>query len=114
MNFDIISMKQRAKELLNTTKPNVMISSTIYALFTIAYILGSILLFGFRVKLWYVYFIIMGLIHIIFRSGFKLFSLNVAREEKTKISDIFLSFKEKPLNMLLSGIVRDICYAVRP
>ncbi len=112
MNFDIKSMKQRAKELLHTTKPNVSIIGIIFLLFTVIYFVTSFLLIGYEVKLWYVYILIMELFHIMIRSSYKLYCLNAVREEKTKIGDIFLAFKENPLNMLLSGIVRDICYIV--
>lgn len=113
MNFDIKSMKQRAKGFLHTTKPNVLIMGVIFLLFTAIYFVTSFLLMGYEVKLWYVYVLIMELFHIIIRSSYKLYCLKVVREEQTRIGDIFLAFKENFLNMLLSGIIRDICYIIR-
>ena len=110
--FDISSMKQRAKELLKFTKPNILISAIIYVLITAIYFVAMFMLIGYEVKLWYVYIIIMELLHIMIRSGYKLYCLKIVREEQTKISDIFLAFNENPLNMLLSGIIRDICYII--
>lgn len=56
--------------------------------------------------------IIAELVYINIRSSCNYYCLMLAREEKTKISDAFSAFKEKPVQVFFLGIIRDICYLI--
>lgn len=109
MNFDIRSMKQRAKALMKTTSPNPKAVGIIFMLVLMLFY-ASIIASCVTQK--YIILPIAELVCMNFRNCSKLYGLKVSREEKTGVSDAFSAFKESPVQMIILCVVKDICYAV--
>ncbi len=109
MNFDITSMKQRAKALMSTTKPNPKAIGVIFAILALGYVIGMFL--GIEKENW-ILLIAIEFIYMNFRNCNRIYGLKVSREEKTNFSDVFSAFKVKPFQMIILSIVKDIIYVV--
>lgn len=110
MNFDMVSMKQRAKALMNTTKPSPKAIGVIFGILSIIYITLFFLLFS---KSMYIAFIITELVYLNFRTCCNWYALKVTREEQTSFSDCIGIFKSKSaVKIILLGIIREILWVI--
>jgi len=109
MNFDIHSMKQRAKMLLQTTKPNPQILGLLFTSLIVLYIIGFFFVMETEK---YIFLLVFELVYMNFRNCSKWYALKVSREEDTHISDIFCAFKEKPVQNILMSLIKDIVYII--
>ncbi len=115
MDFDIKSMKLRAKELMRGTKPSPWIAGIVFGglvlifeIFLYLVINNEDIEFGRTL----IFILLAEFIYLNIRSSCNWYCLKVAREEKTTISDVFSAFKEKQLSVLVFGIIRDISYVI--
>lgn len=104
MNFDIFSMKQRAKALLKEINPAPIIPTIFFNSITLVNLILFYLLIDYSFG-WSVLFII----YFIFQISCKWYSLKITREEPTAISDIISSLKIKPLSSIILAIIKSIC-----
>ena len=110
MNFDMISMKQRAKALMNNTKPNPKAIGTIFGILSIIYMT---LFFLFFSKEMYISMLVTELIYLNFRICCNWYSIKVTREESTSFSDCISVFKSKSaVKVVLLGIVRELLWVI--
>jgi len=109
MNFDIISMKQRAKGLIKSTKPNPKAVCTVFALLALAY--GVVLLHSISIEKYWI-MPIAELLYLSFRNSCNFYALKISREEKTSFGDCLSAFKQKPVKIFLLTVIRDILCAV--
>ena len=115
MDFDIVSMKQRAKDLMRTTKPSVRAVGLILGALAFVYVIFDIAIMpnnASDVGKYLLIMLIAELLYLNIRSSCNFYCLKVAREEKTNISDAFSAFKEKPIQVFFLGIIKDICYLI--
>lgn len=115
MEFDIHSMKQRAKGLMGTIKPSPWIAGVIFCIMALVYeIVYCVLAYitgndGMRFLL---YWAIAELVYLNLRSSCSLYGLIVAREQESSISDCLAAFKEKPVSYFILGVIKDFCYCI--
>lgn len=113
MNFDTISMKRRARTLMKETHPKPLLIGLIFEIFVILYVIAFFVSFTLEKDLYII--LSFGLLETIFiniRNSFRFYSIKVTREEKTKVSDVFSAYKEKPVKVLLLGIVRNLLHLI--
>lgn len=115
MEFDIVSMKQRAKDLMRISKSSVWIAGVIFGIFAFAYVIFDLAILGTSGddtgKILLV-MLIAELVYLNIRSSCIFYCLKVTREETTKISDIFAAFKEYPIQTFFLGVIKDVCYII--
>lgn len=110
MDFDITSMKQRAKALMRGTSPNPKLLGILFAVFYIVY---EICIFSTVESAYYVWiFLAVEVIYLNFRVSSTLYGLKVAREEATSVSDAFLGFKKGAVKYFILSVLKDICYVI--
>lgn len=109
MNFDIISMKQRAKALMKETKPKPALLGAIFAALLVLYWISLIVII---VKEKYVFMLLAELLYLNFRNCLNWYGLKVTRNEKTSVADAFSAFINRPISTILFGVLRDIMYAI--
>lgn len=115
MDFDIISMKQRAKDLMRTTKPSIWIVGIVFGVLAFAYVIFDIVVLaalGDDMGKAFLVMLIAELVYLNIRSSCNFYCLMAAREEKTNISDVFAAFKEKPIQVFFLGVIKDTCYLI--
>lgn len=110
MNFDVISMKQRAKGLMQTVKPNPLLGGLVVVVFGIILLIimnyvGNIE--GTAPIL--IYMLVCLILYTLFMTSLKWFCLKATREEEMVGSDILLGFKEKQGKVLVISIVKGLC-----
>ena len=109
MNFDMISMKQRAKALMKNAVPKPTVIGAFFAILVFAYYM----LFFYvceSEKIWLL--VITELVYLNFRNCCNFYAVKVSREEQTSFGDCFSAFHKKPFKILLLSIVREILYGV--
>lgn len=108
MIFDTVSMKQRAKDILNSTNPSYKIVCGLTTLLFIAFwsIYISMATRGVKSEILVLSMAIFIFIHSLFRSSIDIYGLKLSRGEETSISDIFAVFKEDQLTYILLSIMR--------
>lgn len=109
MEFDMVSMKQRAKALMSSTSPNPKALGVIFSVLILAYYIAFFYTCGtanFFVLL------IAELVYFNFRNSCKWYAMKISREEKTGFSDILSAFKHRPIKIILLSILRVFLYAV--
>lgn len=104
MNFDIISMKQRAKALMQDTKPNPKAVGLLFALFMFAYVTAMFI--GIDKENWLI-LIIAEIVYMNFRNCNRIYGLKISREEKTGFADVFSAFKENAFQMIAVSFIKD-------
>lgn len=110
MNFDLSSMKQRAKSLMSKTTPSPYVVGVILGVIAFAYaMLQCFIMVEINTMQAVLYVLIVELIYINFRTSMHWYCLKVTREEATKVSDAFLAFKTKQIKALFVGIIKEIC-----
>jgi hypothetical protein len=115
MEFDIVSMKQRAKSLMQSTKPSVWLIGLIFGILAFGYAVFDCVVIetsGEDVSKQLLIMLIAELIYLNIRSSCNFYCLKVTREEKTSISDVFAAFKEHPIQTFFLGLIKDICYII--
>ena len=115
MEFDIVSMKQRAKDLMRTTKPSVWLIGGILGILAFAYVIVYMIIVNEFSEDMGKTLIILAIVEVVYlniRSSCNFYCLKVAREEATNISDIFAAFKEYPVRTFFLGVIKDICYLI--
>ena len=113
MNFDVISMKQRAKGLMQSVKPNPLLAGLVIVIFGIAMLIAAgIVGNSSSVAAFLIYYLVVLVLYIFFMTSLKWFCMKATREEETVVSDIFLGFKEKQGKVLLVAIIKGICMYV--
>ena len=110
MDFDIKSMKQRAKTLLKETKPHPLGVGVIFTVFIAAYMIISFATMAS--DCFWIAFIVMELLYLNIRSSCNWYALKVTREEATQISDVVIAYKERPIGMFFLGVIKNICYII--
>lgn len=110
MNFDVLSMKQRAKGLLSTVKPNPLIGGAVLVIYGIIMFLIMIVVGNTNsMAAMFGYLLVYLVLFILFMTSIKWFSMKASREEVTVTSDFFMCFKEKQGKLLVVAIVKSIC-----
>lgn len=109
MNFDIISMKQRAKSLMKETKPSPALLGTIFAALLVLYWISLIAIMA-NGK--FAYLLLAELLYLNFRNCLNWYGLKVTRNEKTSAADVFSAFINRPVSAILFGVLRDVMYAI--
>lgn len=110
MNFDVISMKQRAKGLMRTVKPNPLLGGVFVVAFgIIMVIIGGCIGNVKGVVPSLIYPLVWLILHTLFMTSLKWFCLKATREEAMVGSDILLGFKEKQGKVLVVAIVKGLC-----
>ena len=115
MEFDIISMKNRAKELMKNTKPSVWLVGFIFGIFAFGYVIIDSVILGISEEnftLQLILIVVAELIYLNIRSSCNFYCLKVAREEQTGISDVFAAFKEYPVQTFFLGLIKDVCFFI--
>lgn len=115
MNFDIVSMKQRAKGLLKQTKPSPWIAGVIWGVLVIGYIIAMFQVLSSETLDFGIVLLIMLAIEIVyinFRVSSHWYCVKITREEMTSVGDAFAAWMHKPLNALIVGILKDICVII--
>ena len=110
MNFDVISMKQRAKGLMKTVKPNPLLGGLVIAIYSIIMmVIMNIVenMEGMAPIL--IYMLVYLILYTLLMTSLKWFCMKATREEETVTSDIFLGFKEKQGKVLIVAIVKSLC-----
>lgn len=111
MDFDIVSMKQRAKELIKDKNTKANMFGTIQMILFIAYfIVLCILIMNPKEEVFLLGWVILEIVISNFRNCSTLYGLKVSRDEKASMGDMFLAFKEKPVTYILNGIMKEILY----
>lgn len=113
MNFDTISMSQRAKQLIKETKPSPYISGLIITIF---WFVGMFLIpnavsnkDSMIALLAYVLFFAL---YLLLCSSIAIYCLKITREETVSFSDVFFVFKEKQIKFILLAIVKILLFAL--
>lgn len=109
MNFDIISMKQRAKALMQDTKPNPKAVGLLFALFMLVYITAMFI--GIDKENWIV-IIVAEILYMNFRNCNRIYGLKISREEKSGCADVFSAFKENTFQMIVLSFIKDVLCAI--
>ena len=110
MTFEMVSMKQRAKALMNTAKPSSKAIGVIFGILSVIYITLFFLLFS---KEMYIALIIAELVYLNFRTCCNWYALKVTREEQTSFSDCIGIFKSKSaVKIILLGIIREVLWVI--
>lgn len=109
MNFDIISMRQRAKALLKSTKPNPKAVGAFFAILLFAYIVA--LFIGIDKESWAI-IILAEIFYMNFRNSNKIYGLKISRERNSGFVDVFSAFKENTAQMIVMSVVKDIIYII--
>lgn len=109
MNFDIKSMKQRAKLLLFETRPNPKILGVFFAVLVFTYYILFFYVLESE-KVWLL--VATEMIYLNFRNSCKFYALKISREEKTSFGDCFCAFEKKFIKVFLLSIVRGFTYAI--
>lgn len=113
MDFDLISMKQRAKGLMSGTTPSPRLVGVILGVIAFAYVVLFYVLIEVSDEnygMWLLYSMIAELVYLNFRTSMHWYCLRVVREETTQISDAFLAFKTKQFKAFFCGLIKDICF----
>lgn len=115
MEFDIVSMKKRAKDLMRNTKPSIWIAGIIFGVFAFTYVIFDLAVLGLTGKDMVQQILIMVIAELVYlniRNSCNLYCLKVVREEKTVVSDSFSAFKEHPIKIFFLGLIKDVCYII--
>lgn len=109
MDFDVVSMKQRAKMLMKSTKPKPIFAGLVIVVFNI--IMMVILNYSDNgsISTILIYFLVYLVLSMLLMISLIWFCMKVTREEQTEFSDIFLGFKEKQGKVLIVALVKGIC-----
>lgn len=112
MNFDVISMKQRAKGLM-AVKPNPLFGGLIIVICGIIMqvIMDTVGNMDSIVTMC-VYLLFDSVLLTFLMTSLNWFCLKATREEELVTSDIFLAFKEKQGKVLIVAIVKSICICI--
>ncbi len=114
MDFDLLSMKLRAKDLMKSTVPSPRIVGLVQGGITFGFVMG-VYFISFRNMDTYrgfLYLAILELLYLNFRASSPWYCLKVSREEKTAVSDAFAAFKKKALKVFMVGLLKDICILI--
>ena len=106
MNFDITSMKQRAKKMVNFTMPYSVLGGLFMTIYNVISLFFISILEEDKILICLVLYFIIS---IFVTAPLIWFCMKAARQEKTGFSDIFLSFREKQLKVALVGIIKSLC-----
>lgn len=113
MNFDIVSMKQRAKYLLRDTKPSPLISGMIFALIGFLYVLISMaFLREDTFILWQVLTGTTWVLLVFIKVSIQWYCLRVSREDENNVGNIFLAFQKKQVSVLFLGILKSLLFTL--
>lgn len=113
MDFDLISMKQRAKGIMSGTTPSPLLVGVILGVIAFAYVVVFYVIMAIPdddSAMWLFYLTIAELVYLNFRTSMHWYCLKVTREETTQLSDAFLAFKRKPVQAFFGGLIKDICF----
>lgn len=111
MDFDSKSMKQRAKQLMQTTVPSPWMLGIIFGIFAVIYsFVYWMIMINVENGIKIIFFIpVVEIIYLIFRNSCYWYCLKVTREEKTVVNDAFLGFKENVVKGFIVALLRDVC-----
>ncbi len=110
MNFDLISMKQRAKGLMKSVKPNPLLGGLVVVAFGIIMLVIMTYVGKMEGSTPILISILIYLIlYTLLMTSLKWFCLKATREEEMVSSDILIAFKEKQGKALVVAIVKSIC-----
>lgn len=110
MNFDVLSMKQRAKGLMTTVKPNPLLGGLVVVIYGIIMLILMIIVGNTNnTGAILTYLLVYMVLFTLFMTSLKWFSLKSTREEVTVTSDIFICFKEKQGKVLVVATVKALC-----
>ncbi len=110
MNFDLISMKQRAKGLMKSVKPNPLLGGLVVVAFGIIMLVIMTYVGKMEGSAPILISILIYLIlYTLLMTSLKWFCLKATREEEMVSSDILIAFKEKQGKALVVAIVKSIC-----
>lgn len=115
MEFDIMSMKQRAKDLMRSTKPSVWVVGSILGMLAFGYVIFDFAVLaasGEDMGRPLLMMLIAELVYLNIRSSCNFYCLKVSREETTHISDVFAAFKEQPVRAFFMGLIKDVCWLI--
>lgn len=125
MNFDVISMKQRAKDLMKSTKPTPILLGLIILIFNCIMFGGLIYIISClenavndsadvmsNYLLVLVVFYLNIILNTFFMTSLSWFCMKVTREESMVFSDIFIAFKEKQGKAFIIAIVKSLCLCI--
>ena len=105
MNFDITSMKMRAKALSNETKPSPMVGGFIMVVMNwIAFCLMLLIGQAWAQILLAVFVLLSSMIAV----SFDWYCLSIAREEKPAVGKIFDCFTKQQLKVMLACILKAV------
>lgn len=111
MDFDLLSMKLRAKDLMKSTIPSPWIIGVIQGMIAFAYVMGIYFISSQNIDTYngIIYYILLEVLYLNFRVSAHWYCLKVSREEKTVVSDAFAAFKKKMFKVFIVSLVKDIC-----
>ena len=110
MNFDVVSMKQRAKGLMSAVKPNPMLAGLMIVIYGgVMFALINAVGNTNSMAAILIFLLVYLVLYTLFMTSVKWFCLKATREEETVTSDIFLGFKEKQWKVLLLAAVKSLC-----
>lgn len=109
MQFDMKSMKQRAKLLLSETNPNPKLVGIVFSILVFAYFMVFFYVCESG-KIWLL--LIAEVIYLNFRNSCNLYAVKISREEQTTFGDCISALKSQPIKNILLCIIREILYAI--
>lgn len=111
MDFDIVSMRQRAKSLIKDKSTNGTVAGIIYMLlFMVYFIMLFALTMYAKPENFLLGWLVLELVICNFRNCTTLYGLKVSRDETASIGDMFLAFKERPITYIINGIAKEVLY----
>ena len=110
MYFDVIAMKQRAKQLMRMTKPNPLLAGLVVTVFNLIMVIIMSCVGNMKGYVPVIIFLLFyTILYTLFMTSLKWFCLKVTREEETVTGDILIGFKEKREKVLIVSIVKGFC-----
>jgi len=109
MDFDVVSMKQRAKMLMRSAKPNPILAGLVIVVFNIIMMVIMNYVGNGSTSAILIYLLVYTILSMLLMISLIWFCMKVTREEPTEFSDIFLGFKEKQGKVLVVAIVKGLC-----
>jgi len=112
MDFDVVSMKQRAKGLMKSTKPNPILAGLVILIFNIIMLVVAGYIDNSSTGVVLGYILAYTLLSTLLTISLTWFCMKVTREEGTVSSDIFIGFKEKQGKVLVIAITKGMCICI--
>lgn len=109
MNFDTVSMKQRARTLIKMAKPSPLLSGLVIVIFNIVMMIILGKANNASASFYLIYMLVYTILSVMLTISLTWFSMKITREEQTVGSDILIGFKEKQGKVLIIAIVKGLC-----